>query len=113
MQDSFQPQPPVQPYPYQYPGYPPPRRGGSNVLLWVLVGAGGFFALACGGCFLWVVYLGTHAPETSVYTGNRVPNEYREIMKEVGALEEGEKILFFYSDALANIRNKFYFVSDK
>jgi hypothetical protein len=113
MQDSFQPQPPVQPYPYQSPGYPPPRRGGSKVLLWVLIGVGSFFALACGGCFFVFMYVGMQGPETSVYPGNRVPNRYREIMKEVGALEEDEEILYFYSDGLADIRDGFYFVSDK
>ncbi len=34
-------------------------------------------------------------------------------MKEVGALEEGEKLLYFYSDAIMDIRDSFCFVSNK
>ena len=37
----------------------------------------------------------------------------KEIMKQVDALDDDERILFFYSDALDDIREGFYFVSDK
>jgi hypothetical protein len=36
-----------------------------------------------------------------------------ETATEVGALEPGEKVRFFYSDALLEIRDGFYFVSDR
>jgi len=62
---------------------------------------------------VWLVCFGESVPETSVYAGNEVPNPFIETMKSVGALEEGETILYFYSDALTDIRDGFYFVSDR
>ena len=99
--------------PPQYGTMPPPPRRSSRMIWWVL---GGFVAvtmLGCGGLIALIGYVGAYGPETSVYTGNQVPTRFLRIAREVGALDEGEKILFFYSDALANIRNGFYFVSDR
>lgn len=60
-----------------------------------------------------MAYIGTVGPETSVYTGNEVPKRFSDTMREVGALDEGEQILYFYSDALGDIRSGFSFVSDR
>jgi hypothetical protein len=90
---------------------PGPRSG--RVWVWVLVAVGGVTMLLCGGVVAWVVYLAAYGPETSVYTGNQVPRRYIEIMKSVGALDDDETILYFYSDAMTDIRDGFYFVSDK
>ena len=59
------------------------------------------------------MYIGVTGPETSVYTGNQVPKRFVDTMKDVGALEPGETILYFYSDGLTDIRKGFYFVSDR
>jgi len=83
------------------------------VLLWVLVGFGVLVLLPCCGLFGWLAYIGSYGPETSVYTGNEVPARFLDVMKDVGALEPGEKLLYFYSDALTDIRGGFYFVSDR
>jgi hypothetical protein len=91
----------------------PQTRGGSRTWLWLLVGAGVLFCLPCGGVFAWVFYIGAVGPETSVYTGNQVPARFVSTMKDVGALDDDESILYFYSDAMTDIRNGFYFVSDK
>ena len=34
-------------------------------------------------------------------------------MKEVGGLEDGEKVEFFYSDGVIDIKQGFYYVSDR
>ena len=109
MQDSFQPQPPIG----QSESHQPPARSGSRVWLWLLLGGGLLVVLPCGGCLAWIVYLGVYGPETSVYAGNQVPNRFIRLMKNAGALEDDEEILYFYSDGLSDIRNGFYFVSDK
>jgi hypothetical protein len=88
---------------------PGPRRW----WLWLLVGAGGLTLLLCAGVVGWVVYLAARGPETSVYTGNQVPRTYIEIIKSVGALDDDETVLYFYTDAVTDIRDGFYFVSDK
>ncbi|MDG2384110.1 MAG: hypothetical protein P8N76_20740 [Pirellulaceae bacterium] len=76
-----------------------------------------FVGLVLGGVvllgFSWLAFVGIYGPETWVYRGNQVPPRFVRIMSDVGALEEQEKIIFFYSDAMTNIRDGFYFVSDK
>jgi hypothetical protein len=80
---------------------------------WLFIGLGVVSFFGCGGCVAVLIYLGVTSPETSVYAGNQVPSRYIEVMKEVGALEPDETLLFFYSDGLTNIREGFYFVSDR
>jgi len=105
MQDFSQSQPLV--------GPGEPRRGAGRLWLWLLLGAGAFAMLVCGGALMAVVYVGVLGPETSVYTGNQVPKRYVDVMRDLGALDDGETILYFYSDALTDVRDGFYFVSDK
>jgi len=90
-----------------------PRRRGARLWLWILLGVGAFVALLCGGGIMALVFVVVRGPETSVYTGNQVPQRYVDVIRDVGALDDGETILYFYSDALADIRDGFYFVSDK
>jgi hypothetical protein len=89
----------------------PPQR--SRALWWLLSGCATVVILGCGGLVAAVAYLGTYGPDTSVYTGNRIPARFLRTMEDVGALESGETILYFYSDAMTDIRNGFYFVSDR
>ena len=60
-----------------------------------------------------VIYIGVVSPETSVYPGRVVPQRFVSEMKDLGALNEDEEVLYFYSDALIDIRDGFYFVSDR
>jgi hypothetical protein len=60
-----------------------------------------------------LVYVGAVGPDTAVYTGNQVPRRFLDIARRVGALEEGERLLYFYSDAFVDIKEGFYFVSDR
>lgn len=113
MQDPVQNRPPGAEYGEFGEYQPPRRRSGLRWLVFLLGGVALFALLSCGGCMIWVIYLGTYGPETSVYAGNEIPNRFIETMKSVGALEEGETILYFYSDALTDIRDGFYYVSDR
>ena len=70
-------------------------------------------ALLCGGGMGVLFLLGSMGPEISVYTGNEVPQGFVETLKEVGALSEEETLLYFYSDALYDIRDGCYLVSDR
>ena len=91
----------------------PQRSSGMKIGLWVLAIFGGVIFLCCGVGMIGAMYIGMKSPETSVYAGNQIPNRFLETATEVGALEPGEKVRFFYSDALLEIRNGFYFVSDR
>jgi hypothetical protein len=100
------------PNPFAQQSAAPPQTRRSNLLLWVVGLMGVMVAICCGGTMM-IGYIGVKGPETSVYTGAQVPASFQATAKEVGALEEGEKIRFFYSDAWADIRDGFYFVSDR
>jgi hypothetical protein len=89
------------------------ERPRSRTWLWVLLVLGLLFVLPCAGLLGVLAYIGAKGPDTAVYAGNQVPARYLATMKSVGALDEGETILYFYSDALLEIRDGFYFVSDK
>ncbi len=85
----------------------------TNPIWWILGGCGTLMVLGCCGCAGFLMYVGAYGPETSVYPGDEVPSHFTDEMKEVGALEEGEQILFFYSDGFTDILEGFYFVSDQ
>ncbi len=90
----------------------PPRRG-MPWWGWLILVLITLVVLPCVGCIGWITYIGSVGPEARVYTGNEVPADFVDVARDVGALEPDETILYFYSDALSNIRNGFYFVSDQ
>lgn len=98
-----------------FPAPPPPGkvRRGVPWWGWVLILGGGLLVLSCGGVLGWVVYIGAVGPETKVYTANEVPRKFLTTIEGLNLLEPGEKLLYFYSDGLTDIRNGFYFVSDR
>ncbi len=99
---------------YGGPAYAAPqKRRGMPWWGWMLIVLVVLVVLPCFGCLSWVGYIGAVGPDIGVYTGNNVPRSYTETAKDVGALEPDEKIVYFYSDALTDIRNGFYFVSDR
>ena len=68
-----------------------------------------FLIASCAG----LVYLGDQAPETSIYSGRQIPQKYLDIVQELNLIEPDEEIRFFYSDALLDIKEGLYFVTDK
>ncbi|MEX0655564.1 MAG: hypothetical protein WD534_14755 [Phycisphaeraceae bacterium] len=108
---------PESPNPYsasnQWEPASPARRRGMPWWGWLLVGIGAVVFLPCLTCVGWIAYVGAVGPETSVYVGNQTPNRFIDIMHDVGALEADEQLQYFYSDAVTDIRNGFYFVSDR
>ncbi len=90
-----------------------PRRGVPIWVWGVLVIVLGLVVLPFVGLIGWVVYVGTYGPDTSVYTANRVPTRFIETMHDLEVLGEDEELLYFYSDAMTDITDGFYFVSDK
>ena len=74
------------------------------LLLAGLIGAG-----ALGG----LVYVGLAGPETRVVTGNQVRPHHLRTISALKLLQPGERIHYFYSDALVDIRKGMYFVTDR
>ncbi len=52
-------------------------------------------------------------PDTAVYPGDQVPEKYLETLQSLQLLQEDEQVQFFYSDAMFDIKNGLYFVTDK
>ena len=77
------------------------------------IGGGAIAVVVCGGIISFFAYIAAVGPETSVYTSNRIPSRFLRTIESIGALDKDEKIQFFYSDALTDIRDGFYFVSNK
>jgi len=95
----------------------PPKQDSSRKWLWVLglcigipclMGTLGFV-----GCMGYAVYVGNAGPETMAVTGSRVKRPHLEKIKALGLLEEGEKILWFYSDAMVDPTEGMYFCTDR
>ena len=76
------------------------------------IGCGGLAVLSVVGIFGYLFVVGTVGPETSVYTGNRVPARFVNVVKDLQLLDEDEQIRWFYSDALTDIKNGLYFATD-
>jgi hypothetical protein len=91
----------------------PPAKRQRRVWIWIVVGTAAGILLSCAGCFGVLAWIGTAGPETAVYSGERVPSRFTETMREIGALDDGEQIAYFYSDAVVDIKSSFYFVSDR
>ena len=73
------------------------------------ISIGGIFAIGIMG----LVILGSIAPETYVYLGHQVPKKYLKEVRALDLLSEDEKIKYFYTDGLVDIKDGMYFVTDR
>src|SRR5438045_6338167 len=96
---------------YRWPSPAPKRK--LATWAWVLLSIGGVLVLSCAGClgFLW--HVSSSGPETKVYLGHELPAKYADTMRNLGVLEAGEQVQYFYSDALTDIRDGFSVLTDK
>ena len=76
-----------------------------------IIGLGCAFLI--GAIVIAVSVIGSIAPGTAVYTGRQVPKRFMETIRSLNLLKEDEQIRYFYSDALIDIKNGLYFVTDK
>jgi len=60
-----------------------------------------------------LVFLAVVGPDTKVVPGVQMKRAHVAKIRDLGLLEQGEKILFFYSDAIVDIKAGFYFFSDR
>jgi len=60
-----------------------------------------------------LMILGSIGAETSVYPGHQIPKKYLSVIRSLNLLEKDEKIKYFYTDALIDIKGGMYFVTDK
>ena len=63
--------------------------------------------------FIGLIILGSIGPETHVYLGHQVPKKYLREIRSLNLLSENEKIKYFYTDAIVDIKDGLYFVTDR
>lgn len=85
----------------------------TTAFKWIFLIFGVVTVVCCGGLLVGLMVIGVVSPETSVYKGNQVPPRFLETAREVGALDPGESVDYFYSDGLLDVREGFYLVNDK
>jgi hypothetical protein len=66
-----------------------------------------------GAIVIAMVIVSSIGPDIAVYTGHQMPKRFMETIRSLNLLEEYEQIRFFYSDAMIDIKNGLYFVTDK
>lgn len=85
----------------------------SGLWVKVLVIAAGLVVVVVVAVFALLVYIGSEAPSTSVLPGRQIPKNYLSTIQTLGLLEESEQILYFYSDAMMDIEEGFYLLTDR
>lgn len=94
----------------------PPEKPRVGKIAWwvkVLLAFGCLLAMVCGGGFLFLIYLGVMAPATYVYPSAQIPQRFLTAAEEVGDLQPGEEVEFFYSSGFIDVREGFTYVSDR
>lgn len=71
------------------------------------------FAVLFSVALTGLVVVASFGPDTYIYLGKQLPKRYTQTIHDLGLIEEGEKIKYFYSDALVNIEDGMYFVTDR
>lgn len=104
---------PADPYQSVQPVAQPPPRRGMSTFVKCLIGVAIAGALGVVALIVVFVYVGNMGPATQVLGGRQVPARFIEQIKKLDVLEPDEKIAFFYSDALLNIEDGFYLLTDR
>ncbi len=81
----------------------------NKALKIVLISIGVVFVIG----IIALMYIGANTPETHIYTQNEIPEKYRKQIKSLSLLSEDEKIVFLYSDALLDITDGLYMLTNE
>ena len=69
--------------------------------------------VVCGGGMLFLMYVAVIGPATYVYPPGQTPQRFLTVAKEIGGLQTGENVEFFYSDGFTDVKEGFTYVSDQ
>jgi len=69
--------------------------------------------VVCGGGMLFLMYVAVIGPATYVYPSGQTPQRFLTVAKEIGGLQTGENVEFFYSDGFTDVKEGFTYVSDQ
>ena len=60
-----------------------------------------------------IVYVGIVTPPIEVLSGAQLPQRFASTIRDLGLLESDEQIIYFYSDAIIDITEGFYLLTDR
>lgn len=83
--------------------------GGMKALIGCAAGCGGLMALGMIG----FIVLAMMAPEDNIVAGSQMPSEQVQTLKSIGALNDDEQIVYFYTVGLMDITEGGSFFTDK
>ena len=78
-----------------------------------LVGCGVIALIIVAALVAGLVAVGTVGPDTAIYPGPQVPKRFMTSVRSLKLIDEGETMQYFYSDALWDIKEGMYFVTDQ
>lgn len=90
-----------------------PKQGGMPGWVIALLAVGGVMLLGCLGVCGGLMYLGASSPDTFVYSSNQVPPQYIDSAKRLGLVDNNESVLYFYSDAMLDVEDAMYILTDQ
>ena len=86
------------------------RTSGWLKVFWVCLS---LLGVVCGGGILFLMYVAIIGPATYVYPPGQTPQRFLTVAKEVGGLQTGENVEFFYSAGFIDVKEGFTYVSDQ
>jgi hypothetical protein len=63
--------------------------------------------------FLGLIYIGKVSPDTKVVSGAQLEARFMKQIRALKLLDEGEQLRLFYSDALTDVTEGMYFLTDR
>ena len=80
-----------------------------KVLKYFGIGIGAVVLIAFTG----LLVIGSRGPDTSIYFGRQIPHRFLKEIRSLELIGAEEEIKYFYSDALTDIKEGMYFVTNK
>ncbi|MEE9295652.1 MAG: hypothetical protein V3W34_11915 [Phycisphaerae bacterium] len=84
----------------------------SKVLKWFAI-CGIVLGAVTLAIFATCIYIGVQGPDTKVLSGRQLPARFMAQIRALNLLEPEEQIHYFYSDALLNIEEGMYLLTDR
>ena len=90
-----------------------PQSAGLPRWLIVVLSICGVMTIAVCGGVIWLVIAFSDSPDTFIYAGNQVPASFIGSAKDLGFIDPSEQVLFFYSDAIFDVEQAMYILTDQ
>lgn len=80
-------------------------------VFWIILGC--VIGLPITLFLVFITYIGVVGPDTKIVTGQRIKHAHKRTIQDLQLLEKDEKIEYFYSDALTDVKDGMYMITNK